>query len=56
MQKILYSYDPALLTSAREIEAVITNSVNHLEEIEMNLKNYIDLSNTILRYEPFKKK
>lgn len=56
MQKVVSSYDPALLTSAREIEGVITRHTDRMEDLEVNIKSYIELVAGIVRYEPIKKK
>jgi hypothetical protein len=56
MQKVVSSYDPALLTSAREIEGVIKRHTDRMEDLEVNIKSYIELVAGIVRYEPFKKK
>ena len=56
MQKVVSSYDPALLTSAREIEGVITRHTDRMEDLEVNIKSYIELAAGIVTYEPIKKK
>ena len=56
MKKVVSSYDPALLTSVREIESVITRHTDRMEDLEVNIKSYIELVAGIVRYEPIKKK